>query len=164
MNTLEIDDAYRRYFPTIRAKCRRMIAEPAEAEDVAQETFVRLWNSRAELRDGGAVAAWIYRTATRLAVDRMRRRAVHDRHQFTLEANQRGLDLDPERRAALVQFLGALAAKLPRRELEITLLSRIDGLDTQEIAALFALSERSVRRILQQADARMQTLRQELVG
>src|SRR5207302_10717908 len=46
----DVEAAYRRYFVLIREKCRRMLADFAEADDVAQETFVRLW--RADLAGG----------------------------------------------------------------------------------------------------------------
>ena len=47
-----------------------------EAQDVAQETFIRLWKSGLDLEDARRVAAWVYRTATHLSVDRIRRKAI----------------------------------------------------------------------------------------
>ena len=42
---------YARFLPPIQAKCRRLLGSSAAAEDVAQETFVRLW--RSDVATGG---------------------------------------------------------------------------------------------------------------
>lgn len=52
-----------------------MLDDAAEADDVAQETFVRLWQAPFDDEDARRVSSWIYRTCTRLAIDRMRERA-----------------------------------------------------------------------------------------
>lgn len=76
----DVESTYQRYYPVIWAKCRRMLRDPAEAQDLAQETFARLWASRDSLHDSEAALGWVYRTATRLAVDRLRHHAVVARH------------------------------------------------------------------------------------
>ena len=53
----------------------RMIADAAEAEDVAQEALLRLWSSAERWRPGQAeIAAWLTRVAVNLCLDRLRRR------------------------------------------------------------------------------------------
>jgi RNA polymerase sigma factor (sigma-70 family) len=53
----------------------RMLNDPAEAEDVAQEALLRLWDKAAAWQAGSAgVAAWLTRVATNLCLDRLRRR------------------------------------------------------------------------------------------
>src|SRR5215813_5166610 len=68
----QVKDAYRRYFPIIVRKSGRMLRDASEAQDLAQETFLRLWRSRLDLRDAAATTAWLYKTCTRLALDRLR--------------------------------------------------------------------------------------------
>src|SRR3954470_8801910 len=75
-----LDDAsfegcYRRVFPLVLAKCRRMLKGDAEAHDVAQEVFVRLWRHRELVQDPRALTAWLYRTSTHLVISRARQRA-----------------------------------------------------------------------------------------
>lgn len=54
----------------------RMLGDGAEAEDVAQEALLRLWQSAGSWRgDGPGVAAWLRRVATNLCLDRLRKRA-----------------------------------------------------------------------------------------
>jgi RNA polymerase sigma-70 factor (ECF subfamily) len=61
------------------------------------------------------------------------------------------------------QMLERLAAVLPRQELEIALLHRLDELTQQEIATVAEVSARTVRRCLQRLDQRLETLRKEIV-
>lgn len=53
----------------------RMLADPGEAEDVAQESLLRLWQFAERWQAGGpGVAAWLTRVATNACLDRLRRR------------------------------------------------------------------------------------------
>jgi RNA polymerase sigma-70 factor (ECF subfamily) len=81
----DFEAVYARTFASIKAKCLRLVSNPQAADDIAQETFLRLWEWRARpAMDGpdGArtILAWLYRTSTRLAIDalRTRRRMAHD--------------------------------------------------------------------------------------
>ena len=59
-----------RYSGSVYAACLRILANPSEAEDVAQECFVRLAERRADIRT--SLAGWLHRVATRRAVDAYR--------------------------------------------------------------------------------------------
>lgn len=149
--------AYRRYFPLIREKCRRILPDPEEAQDVAQETFIRLWSTRLQDQDPRRMTAWIYRTATRLAIDRMRRRRA--RPEVVVDELEHGDGGGWERHAELRSELNAWAHALPQDELEVALLSRLDRLTHPEIADVMGCSERTVRRLLTRFDARVASIR-----
>ncbi|MCX7599295.1 MAG: sigma-70 family RNA polymerase sigma factor [Armatimonadetes bacterium] len=51
-----------------------LVGDREEAEDLAQETFVRAWESLDRFRGGAAFSTWLYRIATNLAIDAIRRR------------------------------------------------------------------------------------------
>src|SRR5262245_61258558 len=68
----QVEDTYRRYFPVISRKCERMLRNGNEAQDVAQEVFLRLWKSRLDVRDAAATTAWLYKVCTRLVIERLR--------------------------------------------------------------------------------------------
>lgn len=155
-----VETTYRRLFPMVASKCARMLGETAEAQDIAQETFVRLWHARDELRDPATVTAWVYRTATRLAIDRLRRRR-HEApeaepmdhpaaHVHPLPTTGTPESLSDSRRT-----LQALARTLPEDELEAVILSHADGLTQPEIAEVLRVSERTVRRLLTRSEARL---------
>ena len=149
----QLDAVYRQYFPLIRAKCARMLGDAGDAEDVAQETFVRLWRGGPLSDDPRQITAWIYRTSTRAAIDRMRQR----RRQGTLHAEaeaERGPSR-PEAALAARRTLFGLLHVVPQEELLVGLLSRCDRLGQEQIAEVAEVSERTVRRLLQRFEARL---------
>ncbi len=152
---LDVEHTYRRYFPIIREKCSRMLRDRAEAQDVAQETFARLWSERDRLQDPGAIASWIYRTSTRIAIDRYRR--VHREEALAEDA---GFEADAGGRIDARRMLERVAKRVPPDELEVAVLSRIDGLSQDEIAQVVGCSERTVRRLLQKLETRLTRLRE----
>lgn len=154
-----IEAAYRRYFPIIREKCARMLGDGDEAQDVAQETFVRLWRAALVEEDPRRVTAWIYRTSTHLAVDRLRRR------RFIGDAPlDRMPDADLEQRVQARQELSRIARDVPADELAIAVLHRVDGLGQEEIAQVVEISDRTVRRVLRRFDERLARMRAEVAS
>jgi len=154
-----VEAVYRRFFPVIREKCRSMLRDSDEAQDVAQETFIRLWKSGLDLDDPRRVSAWVYRTATHLSVDRIRRRAIGT-EVSGVEADVEGVGTDA--RIHNRQLLERLAAKIPKEELEVAILDRVDGLTQPESAEVLGISERTVRRMLTRLDARLEALKAEV--
>ncbi|NMO17535.1 sigma-70 family RNA polymerase sigma factor [Pyxidicoccus fallax] len=156
----DIQSAYLRYFPLIREKCRRMLGDSDEAQDVAQETFLRLWKSGFQTKDPRHATAWIYRTSTNLAVDRLRqRRTVPSEVAVAQMAVERST---AETEVQHRQELELYARHLPPEALEAALLHRLDGLTQQEVAEVLQMSDRTVRRLLLKLDAQVEHLRRTL--
>ncbi len=57
--------------------CYRMLASFDEAEDAVQETLLRAWRARESFEGGPMARAWLYRIATNVCLDLLRRRARH---------------------------------------------------------------------------------------
>jgi RNA polymerase sigma-70 factor (ECF subfamily) len=136
-----------------------MLRHGDDAQDLAQETFVRLWKSGLDLDDPRRVTAWVYRTATHLAVDHLRRRATGT-EQLGVEADVALPSSDA--RVHTRQLLQQLAGKIPADELELAFLDRVDGLTQPESAEVLGVSERTVRRMLTRLDARLEKLKAEV--
>ncbi|MCB9675665.1 MAG: RNA polymerase sigma factor [Alphaproteobacteria bacterium] len=141
----ELDRQYRRLFPILRAKCARLLGDVAEAEEVAQETFVRLWKAGQSDRPVREVLAWSHTTATRLAIDRLRQRKL--RLAVPLD------DVAVTRQAHLRLVLRELARGVPEDQLTAVLLHRVDGVPQEEIAQSLGCTARTVRRWLADFDA-----------
>ena len=142
-----------------------MLGDFSEADDVAQETFVRLWQAELVGEEPRRVLAWIYRTGTRLAIDRLRERsrvAAADEEAIAL-AQLGSPAAGGDDALATRRSLGVLARHIPADELEVALLSRLDGLSQPEIADVSRISERTVRRRLRRLDARVARLRKEIL-
>jgi RNA polymerase sigma-70 factor, ECF subfamily len=155
--------AYARFLPPIRAKCRRLLGSSSAADDVAQETFVRLWKS--DVAAGGdprTVMAWLYRTCTRLAIDVLRERRWTAPGDDAVAATPCGVDL--EAAAAAKAAIVSLAASVPGDELAVAVLCRVDGLSQPEAAAVLGVSDRTVRRLLDRFEERTGAMRKELLS
>ena len=64
-----------RLLPRVLAQATRMLANAAEAEDVAQEAMIRLWKIAPDWQQGQAqVSTWLYRVVANLCTDRLRKR------------------------------------------------------------------------------------------
>jgi RNA polymerase sigma-70 factor (ECF subfamily) len=158
---LDFSVAYTRYRPPIRAKCQRLLGASHSAEDVVQETFIRLWKSGVgEDAEPRTVMAWLYRTCTRLAIDVLRERKRIDPREASDDAVPCGVDLAAATAARAV--IARLAAAVPEDEIAVAILCRVDGLPQPEAAAVLEVSERTVRRMLERFDERTESLRKEL--
>lgn len=157
-------DCYRKVFPLVLAKCRRMLRGDADAMDLAQEVFVRLWQQRELVNDPQALTAWLYRASTRLVIDRARQRkftqeSLSHLHNMLSDA----APADAEARFSSRGQLRTLLVDCPESELQAAILSRFDRLTHPEIAEVVGTSERTVRRLLVRFDERVNALR-EIVG
>ena len=152
---------YRRIFPVVLAKCRRMLRGHADANDIAQEVFIRLWKHRDLVEDHQALTAWLYRTSTRLVIDRARQRALSEASELSLQSlvNEGSHDF-LDARLATRRRLQSLFREFPDQELEVAILSRFDRLTHPEIAEVMGISERTVRRLLSRFDERVSTLKE----
>jgi RNA polymerase sigma-70 factor, ECF subfamily len=65
--------ALAQYRPQVRRHILAMVRDPAEAEDLTQDTYARAVERIDQLRDPQAALAWLYRIATRVTLDRLRR-------------------------------------------------------------------------------------------
>jgi RNA polymerase sigma-70 factor (ECF subfamily) len=141
-----------RHVPRIFALARRMLADRAEAEDVTQETMLRLWRIAPDWRaDGAALGTWLYRVASNLCIDRLRRRRgvapdpppevpdVSPGAQARLET--------AERAAALRAALG----RLPERQRLAVVLRHLEERPNPEIAAILETSVEAVESLLARA-------------
>lgn len=74
------EKAYRelveQYQPQVYSLALRMVRRPADAEDVTQETFVRMFRALSRYDPTRSFAAWLLTIATRLSIDHIRRRKV----------------------------------------------------------------------------------------
>jgi RNA polymerase sigma-70 factor (ECF subfamily) len=78
INEHEVENAasiFEEDYPRIFRYIMSMVRDTAEAEDLAQETFLRAHQRRDSLRDEGARTAWLYRIATHVSLDRLRQYA-----------------------------------------------------------------------------------------
>ncbi len=75
VNVVEPGSLFAEYYPRVHRYLVSMVHDPVEADDLAQETFLRAFRNSNSLQDAGALSTWLYRIATNVCVDRWRQRA-----------------------------------------------------------------------------------------
>ena len=74
--TTEASALFSTYHDRLYRYVLSLVHNPAEAEDLTQDTFLRAYTHRDSLRDPNAVRGWLYRIATRVCLDRLRQRVA----------------------------------------------------------------------------------------
>lgn len=131
------------------------------AEDLLQDTFVKLARNATGLREDTELSAWLF-TVARNAYRSHRRWAVLDVSRvFAFAANARDLatenpEVDSDTKRSLVRIEKEVA-KLPLPQREVLLLVTIEGLDTKAVATMLSLTEDNVRQRLHRARATLKS-------
>ena len=119
----------------------RITFNRAEAEDVVQETLIRVWNKRDEWPQFGSIEAYCLTVARNLAIDRSERkdaRAV----ELTPDASSPYERLVSKERMALIH---RLMNELPEKQRLIMQLRDVEGKSYKEIAVVLNLTEEQVK-------------------
>jgi RNA polymerase sigma factor (sigma-70 family) len=136
----------------------RLLNDRTEAEDVAQETFLRLWKEAGRFEPRARVGTWLHRIAHNLCVDRLRlRREKPSDHLDEERASQEpGGLLDRKITASTVER--ALAALPERQRAAITLVhyqelgnveaAEVMGVGVEALESLLARGRRTLRETL----------------
>jgi len=131
----------------------------AEAEDVVQDTFVRVIEHRKTLSTIRDMRVWLIRITWNLALDRRRRIRPDQMDELfaeTLIAKNLPADQALDEAQRMKSVLRELD-RLPKKERQILLLSALDELGTAELAAVTGRTESAVRALLFRARTRLRT-------
>jgi RNA polymerase sigma-70 factor (TIGR02960 family) len=156
----------------LHVHCYRMLASFDDAEDAVQETFLRAWRGRESFDGGPMVRAWLYRIATNVCLDALRRKS-RQLTAMTSFAEVQWLQPYPDRlldelapgddqpEAVAVRretielaFLAALQV-LPGRQRAALIARDVLGWSASETAALLGASVAAANSALQRARATM---------
>lgn len=125
------------------------------AEDIVQETFLRVWKNRATLDPKKSFFSLIAKIGTNLCYDHYRYQEVRIRHKDTVPKTEQSDYDDPQKSQELNELQDEINRivndHLPEKCREIFILSRLEGLANKEIAAILDLSKRTVENQLYRA-------------
>lgn len=157
-------DAVRQHSRAIGFYAFRMLGNKDSAEDIAQETFLRLWTHADKWQsDKASMSTWLHRIAHNLCIDSMRK----DRSSQTVELE----DEIPDQRHDIEQqqewderqqrLQSALMA-LPERQRSAIVLTHYQGLGNQAVASIMDLSVDALESLLSRSRRALRTMLAEL--
>lgn len=135
--------------PRILGLATRMLRDSGEAEDVAQEAFVRVWRYASAWQPGRArFDTWLHTVVLNLCRDRLRRR-----REVTGDAMPDLADPTPDAEAGLIEAergdaVAAAIASLPERQREAILLVHYQDLSGADAAAVLGISVEALESLL----------------
>lgn len=148
---------FQEHYARLVGVAARLVGERAQAEEIADDAFWKLYRQPRLQAPGNNVAGWLYRTVTRLALDRLRSRkrisAGQQRWQLeaTPPAGGAGPLQDLVRREEAERVRGVLRRLKPLHTQMLVL--RYSGLSYQELAAALGLNPASIGTMLARAEA-----------
>ncbi len=143
----------------------------AEAEELTQDVFVKIYHSAAQFEGKSSVSTWIYRITVNLSLDRLKYRKRQKRFGFMVslfgsdslvprlelpQFDHPGVVLENKENA---RILFHAIQSLPEQQKTAFILSFMEELPRQEVAEVMGLSLKAVESLLQRAKA---NLRQRL--
>ncbi len=132
----------------------RMLNDQNEAEDLVQETFLRVWTHRQDYDFSYCLSTWIYTIALNLAKNELRKRRKFKFFSL-LEMTEKGLELpDPKLGpSALGHMLEGAIGKLPGKYKEAFLLRDVEQLPYEEVAQILGVPLGTVKSRVNRARA-----------
>ncbi len=137
-----------RHVRGIHAFVYRLLGSRAEAEEVCQESFLRLWTSGKSYGSRAKPSTWLYRVAHNLSVDRLRRRresSASDQMDEVPGSGRPSLHLHEKQVAEAVE---RALAELPERQRAAISLVHYQGMSSAEAAEVLGVKLRALESLL----------------
>ncbi len=139
------EELVRRHQRMIHSLTFRMTGSIADADDLAQDTFLRAWDQIGSFRSGAKFSTWLYRIAVNTSLNwrqsEARRYQLHSRAAEEFAAQRTGEEKNGGRPADEVQ---AALMKLPAKQRAAIVLTIYDGMNHAEAAHVLGCSETTV--------------------
>jgi len=148
-SAIDFECVYRMYNRRVYAKCLHMVGNEAEAEDLTQEVFLRVFRKMDSFRGEAAFATWLYRVAVNVVLASLRRKSLITSSLEDDTALKEGIfSLDqvlgaPDRAltAALDRLnLECAVSQMPAGYRQVFVMHYVDGYGHGEIARILGLS------------------------
>ncbi|WP_411031957.1 RNA polymerase sigma factor [Spongiimicrobium sp. 3-5] len=151
--------------------CISFVPNKEDAEDIAQEVFVEVFNSVSKFKGNSKLSTWIYRIAVNKSLEFIRKRNTKkrfgfmqsilgtglaiDRSSYFTEFNHPGVQLEQKEKN---EILFNAINKLPENQRIVFTLHKVDGLSYKEVAEIVNLSVSAVESLMFRAKKKLQQL------
>jgi RNA polymerase sigma-70 factor (ECF subfamily) len=152
------DAFFDRYAARLLACLEGMVRDRNVAEDLLQETLVRVWSHIARYREEGRFRAWVFRIATNLALTELRRRRYRGAVDLDRAARETARAPDPHEhleREERDRLLAEAIERLPDDQRAVVLLRVRGEMSLAEISAALQVPEGTVKSRLHQSVQRL---------
>jgi RNA polymerase sigma-70 factor (ECF subfamily) len=151
------ESLFRRWAAPLLRYLERMLRDAATAEELVQEVFLRVHRARDRYAPEARFSTWLYRIATNLALNELRRSRRRDPHQGMSDEGAQSLAAKTPAADDVVHArrLGEAALReleaLPERQRAALWLSAVEGLAYSEVAVILDASEKAVKALVHRA-------------
>jgi RNA polymerase sigma-70 factor (ECF subfamily) len=159
------DELMRRYKRPVINFIFRMLGNAQDADDVAQDVFVRVYQNLDTWRPETKFSTWLFASARHAAIDRIRWRSRHRTESIESAPEIVASSGTAEDVSAheIGDQIAAAVAKLPEDQRTAVVLSEYQGMSYAEIAGVMRCSEKSVESRLYRAKQTLRTALQHLL-
>jgi RNA polymerase sigma-70 factor (ECF subfamily) len=144
----------------------RMLGSGSDAEDIAQQVFVRVWKNAKRYEPRAKFTTWLLKITRNLVFNELRRRSRHPQVPLQSESDEEERPLKDEQAIApdaslleheLQQAVDAAIANLPETQRMAVVLRRYEDLSYEQIAEVLDLSVPAVKSLLFRARTELRT-------
>lgn len=130
----------------------RLLGDREEAQDIVQETFIKLWNRREKLDEYRSVEALAVVTARNLCIDKLKAKKHPVERLDNIKADIPENEMESKTEFYdLAAQIKEIIKKLPEQMKTIMQLRDIEGYDFEEIAGILGMTENAIRVNLSRA-------------
>ena len=148
-----------RYTQRVYGVCRRMLTNPADAQEAAQETFLRVYQALGRFNGRYQLGPWITRIATNVCLDQIRSRARRPSDPvpneiLLLDESVVDHDSEPERaviRNSESRHVRKVLASLPPMHRAAIVLRDFEGLSYEEVAVALQITDGQAKALIHRA-------------
>ncbi|HCI82782.1 MAG TPA: hypothetical protein DHW02_24185 [Ktedonobacter sp.] len=144
---------FERYNARIHLYLARMVGDDEVGRELTQETFLKAWESLARLRDPSRFTSWLYRIATNIAYDHLRRPrtlwlfpSIHHEEHAQVQNDMRSDMMHLERRVEERELLTLALQRVSLTYRACVILQIVEELPQRQIATLLGIKEGSVSK------------------
>ena len=140
-----------RHLSAVHGFAWRMLGDNHEAEDVAQEAFLKLWRQARKWQPKAQISTWLRRVAYNACIDRLRKlKPTDDIHDMPLPDTGPNPEVQAVQASVSAQVMAAIE-ELPERQRAALMLAHYDGLGNIETAAAMETTVEAVESLLGRA-------------
>jgi RNA polymerase sigma-70 factor (ECF subfamily) len=158
---------------TVIATVAKMLGSPSEAEDIAQQVFIRIWKSAARYEPQAKFTTWLFTITRNLVFNEVRRRqrkptvSVQEREETTHRVIEDAQGSSPDEdllHAELEAAVDRAIAALPEKQRLAVILRRYEDMPYEEIGTVLSMSVPAVKSLLFRARTELKQSLQRYLG